>query len=102
MKNAPERVRQAAGRTQIERIEFELSLNPIAAALEIRDLVETGRLSKTSVKPLFYWRISCRKTLTKDWRCNRRWPNHCSMMPKCNPCMLPTQCCMALWKMRAN
>ena len=50
MENAPERVRKAAGRTQIERIEFELSLNPNAAALEIHDLVETGRLSKNQRK----------------------------------------------------
>lgn len=48
--NAPERLRNAAGRTQLERIEFELSLKPNAAAQEMHDLVASGRLSKNQRK----------------------------------------------------
>ncbi|MCE9620434.1 MAG: hypothetical protein K8R92_11095 [Planctomycetes bacterium] len=46
MSRAPEFMRKAAGRSQLERIEFALSGEPDSAAEEIRGLVRGGRLSK--------------------------------------------------------
>ncbi len=44
--DAPERVRTAAGRAQLERIDIALNLQPAAAAQEIRAMARGARLSK--------------------------------------------------------
>ena len=47
MMNASDHVKNATGRSQLERIEFALSFDPNIAAQEIRNLSQNARISKT-------------------------------------------------------